>query len=169
MHCAHHCDQDLLTQLNILSRVMPHDAIATNNSNKPPLRIQKPSVYRSFQRFCRGENRTTNVVYIQQLLTQVVKRFESCAEDRNMRARIIAETRGAITGLHNLKQSYEDDAQFQASVDVSIETVKQRLGIPDSVPLLNSPMQNSPRGHRDACAEDDSECAAHSRGGYASD
>ena len=46
-----------------------------------------------------------------------------------MRERIVAETRGAIKGLNNLKQSYEGDAQFQAAVDVSIETVKLRLEI----------------------------------------
>ena len=118
---------------------MPHDAIATNNSNKPPIRIQKPGLSRSVERFFRGENRSTNVVYIQQLLAQVVDRFEACLEDTTMRSRLVCETRGAITGLQNLKQSYEDDAQFQASVDVAIETVKQRIGIQTTAPTLDSP------------------------------
>ena len=111
---------------------MPHDAISTNNSCKPPIRIQKPGMQRSLERFFCGENRRSNIVYIQQLLMQVVERYETCKKDThatNMRERIVEETKGAIKGLYNLKQSYEGDAQFEAALDVNIATVKLRLNI----------------------------------------
>ena len=128
-HCRHQCDQELLTQLNILSRILPHDAISTNNGTKPPIRIQKPGIPRSVERFVYGENRSSNVVFIQQLLAQVIERFDACHVDETFRIRIVTETQGAIRGLVNLKQSYENDAQFQAALDVSIETVRLRLGL----------------------------------------
>ena len=87
---------------------------------------------RSLERFFCGENRRSNIVYIQQLLMQVVERYETCRKDSyatNMRERIVEETKGAIKGLYNLKQSYEGDAQFEAALDVNIATVKLRLNI----------------------------------------
>ena len=127
---THCCDQDLLTQLNILSRIQPNDALSTNTpQQRPPIRIQKPGLYRSVGRFCYGESRYTNVVYIQGLLKQVIDRHTECECDSTMRGRLVKETIGAINGLHNLKESYRDDSHFQATLDVTIETTMQRLGI----------------------------------------
>ena len=152
-HCAHQCDQELLTQLNILSRVMPHDAISTSSACKPPIKIQKPGMHRSVERFLGGENRRSNMQYLQQLLIQVIDRHDVCARDKNtmMRERLVTETRGAIRGLNNLKQSYEGDAQFQASVDVSIETVKLRLGIRDEDPRKDAPAAEALGGGGGCC------------------
>ena len=122
-------DQDLLTQLRILSCVRPHDCISTNNMTKPLIRIQKPGVRRSFWRYYTSECRSNNLAYIQALLQRVQDRF-SCStklNDEDMCIRLLHETVGAVRGLRNLKATYEDDAQFQAAIDVAIETVEKKL------------------------------------------
>ena len=122
-------DQDLLTQLRILSCVRPHDCISTNNMTKPLIRIQKPGVRRSVWRYYMSECRSNNLAYIQALLQRVQDRF-TCStklKDIDMCSRLRQETIGAVRGLRNLKATYEDDAQFQAAIDVAIETVEKNL------------------------------------------
>jgi len=127
-------DQDLLTQLRILSCIRPHDCIATNNMTKPLIRIQKPGVRRSVWRYYMSECRSNNLAYIQLLLQRVLDRF-ACSlklKDNDLCQRLRHETIGAVRGLRNLKATYEDDAQFQAAIDVAVETVEKKL---DLVPV----------------------------------
>ena len=77
---AQQCDQDLLTQLRIISSLRPHDCISTNNNTKPNIRIQNPGLSRSWWRFWASENRTTNIIYIQALLQRVIERYREAAE-----------------------------------------------------------------------------------------
>lgn len=126
---AQQCDQELLTQLRIISSIRPHDCISTNNNTKPNIRIQKPGLSRSWWRFWASENRTTNIIYIQALLQRVIERYREAIDksDSILVGRLQTETSGAIAGLEQLKITYEDDAQFQAALNVAIETVSLTL------------------------------------------
>lgn len=126
---AQQCDQDLLTQLRIISSIRPQDCISTNNNTKPNIRIQKPGVSRSWWRFWASENRTTNTLYIQALLQRVIERYNEALtkNDSILIRRLQTETTGAIKGLEQLQITYEEDAQFQAALNVAIETITLTL------------------------------------------
>lgn len=124
-------DQDLLTELRILSSLRPNDRIATNNSAKPTIRIQKPNVFQPLIRFWGSESRTSNVAYIQSLLQRVIDRhtFAVQVKDDDLCKRLKIEMRDAIRGIRRLQHTYEDDAQFQAAMNISIDTVCIHLEI----------------------------------------
>ena len=124
-------DQDLLTELRILSSLRPHDRISTNNSTKPVIRIQKPNVFQPLVRFLGSESRISNVAYIQSLLQRIIDRhtFAVQIKDEELAKRLKAETQNAIMGIRRLQQTYEDDAQFQAAMNISIDTVCIHLDI----------------------------------------
>lgn len=124
-------DQDLMTQLRILSSIRPQDTISTNNTTKPLIRIQKPGLRRSLFRFYMSECRSVNLAYIQQLLHRVQDRY-ICGQrlkDVELCKRLSTETVGAIRGLRNLQATYEDDAQFQAGINVAIETAQHQMNL----------------------------------------
>lgn len=135
-------DQDLLTELRILSSLRPHDRIATNNATKPVIRIQKPDFLRSMYRFFGSESRTSNVAYIQSLLQRVIDRhtFAIQVKDHDLAKRLKNETQKAILGIRRLQHTYEDDAQFQAAMNISIDTVCIHLEIQ---PLEMLPLSTS--------------------------
>lgn len=124
-------DQDLLTELRILSSLRPQDRISTNHAVKPVVRIQKPDFFRSVVRFFGSESRASNVAYIQSLLQRVIDRYTSAVQNGDMalQSRICEETESAVQGIRRLQQTYEDDAQFQAAINVSIDTVCIHLGL----------------------------------------
>lgn len=124
-------DQDLLTELRILSSLRPHDRISTNNSTKPVIRIQKPNVFQPLVRFFGSESRISNVAYIQSLLQRIIDRhtFAVQIKDDELAKRLKAETQNAIRGIRRLQHTYEDDAQFQAAMNISIDTVCIHLDI----------------------------------------
>ena len=124
-------DQDLLTELRILSSLRPHDRISTNNATKPVIRIQKPDVFRSLYRFFGSESRVSNVAYIQSLLQRIIDRYTYAFQikDDDLAKRLKTETQHAIMGIRRLQHTYEDDAQFQAAMNISVDTVCIHLNI----------------------------------------
>jgi hypothetical protein len=145
-------DQDLMTQLRILSSIRPQDTISTNNTTKPLIRIQKPGVRRSVYRFYMSECRAVNLAYIQQLLNRVQDRF-LCGrrlKDAELCRRLSTETAGAIRGLRNLQATYEDDAQFQAGINVAIETAQHQMDLQEmpSPYMERPPAEGSRAAHQ---------------------
>jgi len=124
-------DQDLLTELRILSSLRPHDRISTNNSTKPVIRIQKPSVLQPVLRFFGSESRISNITYIQSLLQRIIDRhtFAVQVQDNELSKRLKTETHSAIMGIRRLQHTYEEDAQFQAAMNISVDTVCIHLDI----------------------------------------
>ena len=124
-------DQDLLTELRIVSSLRPQDRISTNHAVKPVVRIQKPDIFRSLCRFFGSESRAGNVAYVQSLFQRVVDRhaFAEKSNDKVLTERIRTETQKAIDGIRKLQNTYQDDPQFQASINVTVETVCIQIGI----------------------------------------
>ena len=124
-------DQDLLTEMRILSSLRPNDRITTNHATKPVVRIQQPSFLRPVYRIVGNESRISNIAYIQSLFQRLIDRFKAADRfsDTALVARLRAEALATITGIRKLQQTYEDDAQFQAAMDVSVDTVCLHLGI----------------------------------------
>lgn len=124
-------DQDLLTELRILSSIRKNDRITTNHATKPVVRIQQPSFFRPVLRLVGNESRNTNIAYIQSLFQRVIDRFKAADKfnDHALVDRLRAEAVSAIVGIRKLQQTYEDDAQFQAAVNVSVDTVCLHLDI----------------------------------------
>jgi hypothetical protein len=142
-------DQDLLTELRILSSLRPHDRISTNNATKPVIRIQKPEFFRSAYRFFGSESRVSNVAYLQSLMQRTIDRYSNATQikDDGLAKRLKTETQNAILGIRRLQHTYEDDAQFQASLNISVDTVCIHLGIQplEMVPMsTNRPRQTPP-------------------------
>ena len=124
-------DQDMLTELRILSSIVENDRIATNCSVRPRIRIQKPSLFRGLNRLINSESRNNNVIFIQSLLNSVIEKYNGALSQNNVNLanRIKQETVSAINGLSKLQKTYEDDLQFQACINVQIETIKIHLEI----------------------------------------
>ena len=124
-------DQDMLTELRILGSIRENDRISTNNAIKPQVRIQKPALFRGLNRLCHSESRGNNIMFIQSLFQVVIEKYTAALLRKNsvLSERIILETMKAIEGINRLKRTYEDDLQFQACINISIETVQIHLGI----------------------------------------
>ena len=141
MLTAHQLDQDqgLLTELRILSSLRPNDRITTNHATKPVVRIQKPDFFRPWYRFLNNESRNSNIAYLQSMFQRVIDRYRAAEKfnDQGLVQRLQSESLSAIDGIRKLQQTYEDDAQFQAAMDVSVDTVCQHLQITrnDLVPV----------------------------------
>lgn len=126
-------DQDLLTELRILGSIVENDRITTNHSTKPRIRIQKPSIFRSISRLLNSESRNSNVTFLQSLFNQVIEKYNSSISqcNENLSSRIKNDTINSIKGVKNLRVTYEDDLQFNACINVLIETVELHLQIKD--------------------------------------
>ena len=124
-------DQDLLTELRILGSIIENDRITTNHSVKPRIRIQKPSILRSINRILNSESRINNVIFLQSLMHTLCERFDSATSqnNKNLLERLKTETISAVKGIKRLQKTYEDDLQFQACIDVLVETVELHLNI----------------------------------------
>jgi hypothetical protein len=124
-------DQDMLTELRILGSIRENDRISTNNAIKPQVRIQKPALLRGLSRLYNSESRGNNIMFIQSLFQVVIEKYNAAVMRKNevLSERIILETQRAIEGINKLKRTYEDDLQFQACINISIETVQIHLGI----------------------------------------
>jgi len=124
-------DQDMLTELRILGSIRENDRISTNNAIKPQVRIQKPALLRGLSRLYNSESRGNNIMFIQSLFQVVIEKYNAAVLRKNevLSERIILETQHAIEGINKLKRTYEDDLQFQACINISIETVQIHLGI----------------------------------------
>lgn len=124
-------DQDLLTELRILGSIIENDRITTNHSTKPRIRIQKPSLFRSINRVLASESRANNIIFLQSLFQQVIEKYNSSVSMNNnsLAERIKTETTSGILGVKKLQKTYEDDLQFQACIDVLVETVQIHLNI----------------------------------------
>ena len=81
-----------------------------------------------------SESRANNIIFIQSLLNSVVEKYNGAESqgNENLADRIKLETQNAIEGIKKLQRTYEDDLQFQACMNVSIETVRIHLNIIDS-------------------------------------
>ena len=81
-----------------------------------------------------SESRENNIIFIQSVLNSVVEKYNGAESqgNENLADRIKVETQNAIEGIKKLQRTYEDDLQFQACMDVSIETVRIHLNITDS-------------------------------------
>jgi hypothetical protein len=130
-------DQDMLTELRILGSIRENDRISTNNAIKPQVRIQKPAIMRGLNRLFHSESRSNNIMFIQSLFQVVIEKYNAAVLRKNvvLSDRIKAEIYNAIEGIDRLKRTYEDDLQFQACINISIETVRIHLGIKDRVEL----------------------------------
>ena len=155
-------DQDMLTELRILGSIIENDRITTNHATKPRVRIQKPSLFRSIYRFAHSESRVNNIIFIQSLLTLVIEKYNNAVlqKNKNLTKRIKTETLSAITGIEKLQRTYEDDLQFQACINVSIETIKLHLNL-ENHPSPQLPIRqvilddNAPNGN---LSDDASDC-----------
>ncbi len=117
--------------MRILSSLRPNDRITTNHATKPVVRIQQPSFFRPVYRLVGNESRISNIAYIQSLFQRLIDRFKAADRfsDQALVGRLRTEALATIAGIRKLQQTYEDDAQFQAAMDVSVDTVCLHLGI----------------------------------------
>lgn len=124
-------DQDLLTELRILGSITENDRITTNHSIKPRIRIQKPSIFRSINRFLNSESRNNNIIFLQSLMQAVIEKYNGAVsqDNKSLINRLKSETISAIKGIKKLQTTYEDDLQFHACTEVLIETLQIALTI----------------------------------------
>lgn len=118
-------EDDVLTQLRIISFLNPSDRISTNGST---VRVQKPSALRSIVRTINNDSRANNVQYIRMLFKKTGEFFQ-LENDPARRERYKTEVRGAIRGLRNLQETYEEDSSFISSIDIVIETITLIMGM----------------------------------------
>lgn len=149
---AHQLDQDqaLLTELRILASIRAQDRIATNFATRPVIRIQRPDFFRPVVRFFGSENRVDNMTYVQSLLQRVIDRHTMSVhlEDTALGQRIQEETQRAIIGIRRLQQTYQDDAQFQAGMNVAVDTVCLHL---EMTPWDMQPVKDQPSRQNFVC------------------
>jgi hypothetical protein len=125
-HLAVYTEEDVLTQLRILSFLNPSDRISTNGAT---IRVQKPSAFRGISRILSSDSRTSNAQYVRMLFKKVGE-FYQLETSPPARERYQMEVRGAISGLRNLQLTYEDDSSFISAIDIVIETVSILMNLP---------------------------------------
>ena len=113
-------EEDVLTQLRIISFLQPLDRLSTNS---PVVRVQKPTLLRSLSRMVNSDSRHSTLLYVRTLFHKAGEFYKNSGGNESTRARFRREAISAIRGMRNLQTTYEDDPAFISATEISIETL----------------------------------------------
>ena len=114
--------QILLTDLNFLGQI---------KRNKKPcisgrVIVDADTWTGAFYRFCKGENRMNAVAKIEQIFNQTVDAIEAHKHTNHINI-IINYASIARDGVSNLKETYQDDPDMKARLDVQLDNIDLQL------------------------------------------
>ena len=124
----------LLLNLEILSRVKPHEKI---NAKAAVLHVEAHGWWPvGFSRYWRSDDRGTLMSRIQALVEEAKRylRNAQISSDGVRLKRFLRKLATMITGLTNLKQTYANDTQTVAHIELIIEYIKEVLKRYDFAP-----------------------------------
>ena len=113
----------LRINLSIVSKLKQCDRLSTTGEN---IAIEKKNIMLPVMRFIRGENRSKNIIRIQEVFLMAEKLIEHKMENKlyEEAARFVEEVRSARDGIMRIKTStYEMDQLSVAKIDILLTNI----------------------------------------------
>lgn len=107
--------------MKVISKLQPHVRLDTSSSL---FKIYQPTAYMPvwIQRWWAVHNRKTDIARVERLYDSVLKLADRGVEE-DTKITLIKALRESITGLNNLKTTYEDDITCVSSLEYIIERI----------------------------------------------
>ncbi len=128
--------ENLMTSLKVISQVKQNEKVATMEE---VVRIEDPNAwFKSLRRWYNSESREKNIESISRIIDTAFSQLELLQQKRStsnqiFMVRLQQELNNAISGLTNLRCTYEHDSVTRSRIDLLIE----RIG--DTLEHLKSP------------------------------
>ena len=122
--------------LKILSQVRPYERLSTIDNK---IEVDRPSIFQGLRRWYRGEGRSLNMEIINQLVRRAILYVESNLRPK-LKKTLLDELTNAITGLKNLKITYESDSLSVARLSVLIDDINGIIEYKEETPIINGSM-----------------------------
>ena len=108
--------------MKVISKLQPHVRLDTSSTL---FKIYQPASYYPewFQRWWAVHNRKTDISRVALLYEQVLKVADDGVNDDDQ-VQLKKALKESITGLNNLKTTYEDDITCSASIEYIIESIQ---------------------------------------------
>jgi hypothetical protein len=113
--------KNLVINMKVISKLQPHVRLDTSSSL---FKIYQPTAYMPvwIQRWWAVHNRKTDIARVSLLYDSVLKLADRGVEE-DTKNTLIKALRESITGLNNLKTTYEDDITCVSSLEYIIERI----------------------------------------------
>lgn len=113
--------KNLVINMKVISKLQPHVRLDTSSSL---FKIYQPTAYMPvwIQRWWAVHNRKTDIARVSLLYDSVLKLADRGVEE-DTKITLIKALRESITGLNNLKTTYEDDITCVSSLEYIIERI----------------------------------------------
>ena len=115
--------ENKIINMKVIGKLQPHVRLDTSSAL---FKIYQPSTYMPvwLHRWWATHNRKTDIARVSQLYEQVKKIADSWDGEEDVKVQIIHALRESITGLNNLKTTYEDDITCSASIEYIIDSIQ---------------------------------------------
>lgn len=113
--------KNLVINMKVISKLQPHVRLDTSSKL---FKIYQPTAYMPvwIQRWWAVHNRKTDIARVSLLYDSVLKIADKGVEEE-MKATLVKALSESITGLNNLKTTYEDDITCVSSIEYIVESI----------------------------------------------
>lgn len=113
--------KNLVINMKVISKLQPHVRLDTSSTL---FKIYQPSFTMPvwIQRWWAVHNRKTDIARVSLLYDSVLKIADKGVEEE-MKATLVKALSESITGLNNLKTTYEDDITCVSSIEYIVESI----------------------------------------------
>lgn len=115
--------EDIFINLTVLSKIAPGDKLIIENEHLLNIDI---SLIPSLSRWLRGISRLEVMQFISTVLKHAFELHDTEQNEQQL-FRLTADLKNALTGLNNLKLTYQSDKLVQSEIDVMMENIRTRL------------------------------------------
>tara|TARA_E500000331_G_C17213278_1_gene694718 strand:- start:627 stop:1031 length:405 start_codon:yes stop_codon:yes gene_type:complete len=115
-----------IINMKVIGKLQPDVKLDTSSTL---FKIYEPPTFVPvwFSRWWAVHNRKTDVMRISLLYEEVLKLLEDKTLDPTTKSQLITTLKDSITGLHNLKSTYQEDATCVSSIEYVIERIGVKI------------------------------------------
>lgn len=125
-------DEALYVNLKVLAQLQPYQRLNTRQTLFQITPVDTNNRFTEYlthvpewlRRWMEGSSRDSDFSRIRDLIYKAFKTMER----EPQRQKIITHLRDAMTGLHNLKKTYETDMTYMARITTLIDDIKEHVG-----------------------------------------
>ena len=117
-----------IINMKVIGKLQPDVKLDTSSTL---FKIYEPPAFVPiwFSRWWAVHNRKTDIMRISLLYEEVLKLLDDKNLDEQTKTQLISTLRDSITGLRNLKSTYQEDATCVSSIEYVIERISVRIDI----------------------------------------
>ncbi|MAP67675.1 MAG: hypothetical protein CMF80_08265 [Candidatus Marinimicrobia bacterium] len=112
---------DLLTALNVITDIKYLDKLLWNEEDSLIPNIQVNGPFRFIRRIYNMQNRKDMIERLQKIIYKSISAFKFSSAKVRIKTNLIS----CVTGLHNLKLTYNDDTMVKSQLNVMIQNIQK--------------------------------------------